>query len=445
MPRTRLLLLTGAAVTAALAAAPATGSLADAASAAPAGHAALRVDKHRPTRPVAKAHPVAGGVRYTWGTSTHATRYRVQWAPAAFDQWPGAATFIGGWLSGATRSATHRVPTNPVTDKTMTALPYGNPVFGQVQANNAHLKRGGTNRSSWVIGFPLAPTPGAGDPVRMGSYNILGRQIVNGRATFPARVPYLAKNIADHGLTVVSLQEVGKGNLGSLIRALEGDTHASWSSAKLPDSDTTELNVIYRTDSFTETDAGTFTIDNYRKNAPMVNPWVRLRPAPGSAWTREFYVVPAHFVPSGASDGTNQAANNRDTGANAREVISAVGPGNPNNIDSTLPIIIAGDYTSNSNNFGDTHPAQPTFVRAGFWDAMAAPTKANVAFGTVNKQAHEQRANSGLGGRADAIFLRGFNGNGSVRYVNVANWYGGGPKPPSDHNLIYADLRIPES
>jgi hypothetical protein len=61
----------------------------------------------------------------------------------------------------------------------------------------------------------------------------------------------------------------------------------------------------------------------------------------------------------------------------------------------------------------------------------------------VNKRVWQKRANSGLGGRPDAIFLRGFSNGGSTSWVNVANWYGGYGKPPSDHNLVYADVVLP--
>jgi hypothetical protein len=402
-----------------------------------AGHTtaqAVKIDRHRPTRPVARATGVAGGVRFSWSTSKHATRYRVHWAPAAFNQWPKSAGWYvdrttGGWVSKYRRSSVRKVPTNPATDRTMTALPFGNPLFGQVQANNSRARRGATNTSTWVMAFPQKPAPAAGPTFRMGTYNILGSG-----PNFDARVPYLTKNIADHRLDVVSLQEIRKGNLGKVLSQLSSRTQRTWRAAT---TSTDELAVVYRADRFEQVGTGTFTVARAARGTALKTPWVRLRPLAGGA---QFIVVPAHFAPSAPSDGSHQAVNNRQTGESARDLIAKLAAAGLRGV----PTIVAGDFTSNHTRFGDLTPAQPTFVRVGgFWDALSARAKSGVAYGTVNKQAAQKRANSGLGGRPDAIFLRGFSNGGSTSWVNVANWYGGYGKPPSDHNLVYADVVLP--
>jgi hypothetical protein len=399
-----------------------------------------KVDRHRPSRPVVHATGVTGGVRFTWTASKHATRYRVHWAPAAFDQWPGALGWMvdrtsGGWIPASRRSSTRMVPTNYATDRTMTALPYGNPVFGQVQANNRRAKRGATTKSSWVMGFPVAPLPGAGNRLRFATYNLDGPA-----ANFDERLTPLVRNLAEHGVEVASVQEIRNGNLPKVLSALSARTGRPWSGARTSNG---ELAVIFDSSRFAEVASGSFGIHNYDTGGTLETPWVRLRPV-GSSYTQEFYVVPVHFVPGRASDGSHQAANNIDTGRNAADVAAKIGA-----IDTDgAPIIVAGDMTSNNTHWGDTSPAQPTFVRNGYWDAMAARSKAGYAYGTVNKLAAQKRLNSGLGGRPDAIFLRGFgpdgHGNGALTYVNVANWTGGYAKPPSDHNLVYADVVVPQ-
>lgn len=415
---------------------PAAATLTGPAQAA--GHDAARVtkakvDKHRPSRPVPHATGVTGGVRFSWGTAKHATRYRVHWAPAAYNQWPGSASWYvdrttGGWVSTSRRSSVWKAPTNAATDRTMTALPFGNPVFGQVQANNARAKRGGTNTSTWVMAFPQKPAPAPGPTFRMGTYNILGSG-----ADFGGRVRYLANNIADHHLDVVALQEIRKGNLSRLLAELG----SPWTYAK---NSTDELAVVFRADRFEQVGAGgSFPVARAARGAALTTPWVRLRPTGGGP---EFVVVPAHFVPTAVSDGSHQAVNNKQTGDSARDLIAKLASAGLRGV----PTIVAGDFTSNHTHFGDLTPAQPTFVRVGgFWDALSAHSKSGVAYGTVNKQASQTRANSGLGGRPDAIFLRGFSNGGSTSWVNVANWSGGYGKPPSDHNLVYADVVLPHA
>jgi hypothetical protein len=303
-----------------------------------------------------------------------------------------------------------------------------------VQANNSRAKRGATTKSSWVMGFPVAPLPGSGQKLRFGTYN------VNGPGSDMARrIPEVVRNIDDHDVQVASLQEIRNENIDTIVSALSGRTGHAWARAG---SSNGELEIVFDTTQLSEVASGSMSIDNFGQGNKLATPWVRLRPVDPS-YTKEFYVVSVHFVPAKPSDGRYQAANNIDTGRAAAEVASAI-----NGIAGGAPTIVAGDMTSNNTRWGDTHPAQPTFVRYGFWDAMAARAKYGYAYGSVNKGAHQAPLNSGLGGRPDAIFLKGFgangHGNGALLYQNVANWYGGYGRPPSDHNLVYADVVVPQ-
>jgi hypothetical protein len=84
--------------------------------------------------------------------------------------------------------------------------------------------------------------------------------------------------------------------------------------------------------------------------------------------------------------------------------------------------------------------APPTFVRGGYYDAMAALSKVNVGYGTFNGGQRQDPSQTGVSPRADYVMLRGFRGSNA--YVNVANWSLGG-LIPSDHNLVYADVTVP--
>ncbi len=116
-----------------------------------------------------------------------------------------------------------------------------------------------------------------------------------------------------------------------------------------------------------------------------------------------------------------------------------------NGFAGSLPVIVAGDLRYGREPYGDPAgytPAQPTFVRGGYYDAMAARTKINTAYSVVNGGARQAPHPSGLGPRSDHILMKGIRG--SQTYVNVANWSYGG-SIPSDHNLVYADIAIPRS
>ena len=112
------------------------------------------------------------------------------------------------------------------------------------------------------------------------------------------------------------------------------------------------------------------------------------------------------------------------------------------------PVIVAGDLRYGREPWGDKPgyvPAQPTFVRNGYYDAMASQSMHGQNYSNVNsiggKPSARQVPNpSGLGTRSDHILLRGFRG--SRTYYNVVNWSYRG-LVPSDHNLAYSDLLIP--
>jgi hypothetical protein len=109
------------------------------------------------------------------------------------------------------------------------------------------------------------------------------------------------------------------------------------------------------------------------------------------------------------------------------------------------PVVLAGDLFNQREPFGDTPgyvEAQPTLVRSGYYDAMAAQQKTNIAYATYNGAggARQAPADSGVSSRTDYLMLSGFRG--SKAYVNVANWSLNG-LVPSDHNLVYADLTVP--
>lgn len=401
---------------------------------------------HRPGPTTATATGVSGGIRISWRGVRYANRYRAKWAPSAWDTWPGGPFYVYGengksWLPGALRSAIHRVPTDAAHDSTMTAVPYGNPVFAQVLTGNSLKPKAHAARSKWVHAWPTLPTPAAGDPVRFGTYNLLLA------SDLPSRMPVEAKNIADHHLDIVALQEVGAyaDEMAADVSRASGRT---WAVAD--DSTSSEMHIIYDTAKFRvlgsgllNDESGGTAIVNHKTGATLSTPWALLAPVASSTWSQPFLVVSAHFVPHLAADGTHQAANNRDTGQNATAVLSKIAILAKRLDLGADPVIIAGDFTSNNEVHGDAHPAQPTIVRAGYYDAMASLSRTGVAYSTVNKRAHESASPSGVGGRPDSIFLKGIQG--SVSYVNVANWYGGQAKPPSDHNLVYADIRVPQA
>ena len=379
-----------------------------------------------PRVPVLSRASLPGAVQFKWGYTPYASRYRVRWSAAWYGQWPGAATYVdrtyGGWVGQAARQSRYVVPSRPAAGDHYLAVDYANPVFGQIEASNGY-RVGASLRSKWVAVFPTPAAPAAGDPVRMGTYNAM---------LFPtgSRAAAIASNIRVHGVTVVALQEANT----ATADAVRGALGSAWSKASSGTG--TGQQILYRNDKFRALSSGKFYVPNPKSpSSPLATPWVRLghvRPVRGS---QNFHVVSVHFSEDSRKSALNK---NRDTGLAAKAAMSAI-----KGFSGSEPVIVAGDLRYGREPYGDPvgyTPAQPTFVRGGYYDAMASVSKVNHTYDTYNSEKHQVSSPMGLGLRADYILTKGIRGSRS--YVNVANWTYNG-SIPSDHNLIYADLLIP--
>jgi hypothetical protein len=388
----------------------------------------LRFVNAWPNPPRLSAAALPGAVKFNWAYTPYASRYRVRWSPAWYGAWPSAASYVsrtsGGWVGQTARSATYTVPSRPAAGDNFLAVDYANPVFGQIEANNGY-RAGASQRSKWIAAFPTPPRPAAGDPVRMGTYNVM---------LFPtgSRAAAIANNISSHGVTVVALQEADTATAQAVVAALG----SAWRPA--PSGSGTGQQILYRNDKFSLVSSGKFTVPNPKTpSAPTETPWARLcSRTPNAGHSQNFFVVSLHFSEDSSKSRLEQ---NRDTGLAAQAAMRAINSANYGN----EPVIMAGDMRYGREPYGDPSgytPAQPTFVRAGYYDAMAALKKTNYQYSVVSGQAHQTPHPSGLGPRSDHILIKG--ARGSYQYVNVANWSYGG-SIPSDHNLVLADLSIP--
>ena len=386
-----------------------------------------------PAAPSMSGSGIDGGVRFVWPAAANATNYRLRWSAAWYGQWPGAATYAdhtsGGWVSGNTRASTYRVPERPGPGDNYLAVEYANPVFGQLEASNAY-KAGAIRKSPWVSVFPVAPVPAEGDRLRMGNYNVM-------LSPTGSRLNAIARNISTHHVEVVTIQEASATTADDLAGALGASTWAA-----VPSANASSNQILYRRDKFTLLDNDYYTVPNPKDPAkPSVTPWARLarvNPAPGS---QSFLVSAVHFSEDSRKTKLQQ---NRDTGLAAKAAMQALDAVNY----SREPVIVAGDLRYGREPYGDPAgytAAQPTFVRGGYYDAMASRSRSGSQYSVVNNEGGVLRARqtphpSGLGPRSDHILMKGIRG--SYSYVNVASWSYNG-LVPSDHNLIYTDIAVP--
>jgi endonuclease/exonuclease/phosphatase family metal-dependent hydrolase len=103
------------------------------------------------------------------------------------------------------------------------------------------------------------------------------------------------------------------------------------------------------------------------------------------------------------------------------------------------PVILGADLNTWQND-ASGYAGHDVLVSAGFRDAKAAATRVNVAYSTVNEfRTTVPRQSSGLGSHLDVVMVKGGKGE-AVRWVNLLT--NPNARRSSDHNLVWADVRI---
>ena len=401
-----------------------------------------------PGVPSLSGTPKTGGVQFQWAGTSCATRYRVHVSPAWYGEWPGTPWYTP-WTTSTARSVGYSVPTAPRTGDGMLAVPYANPVFAQMEVNNgANTHATATHRSTWIAKWPAAPAPSAGDRIRFGSYNVMLYPTLadgTGNSNGAARVRGIANNIGSHDVTLVALQEARQTTAADVVSTLNAGSYGggSWSyvHANGATVSTPGQQILYRNDLFAVLDSGVFDMANPKDTSNhVVGPWAKLvELAPTTGVAEPFYVSSLHFAGTASASWAQNAA----TGAAAQLVMNYLG-----GLTNGAPTILAGDLRYGREPWGERAgyvPAQPVFVRGGYYDAMASQSMAGQNYSIVNAQggvptAHQTPNPSGAGPRSDHILMKGITG--SWLYRNVVDWSYGGVVP-SDHNLIFADIDLP--
>ncbi|MCX6395463.1 MAG: hypothetical protein NTV23_03145 [Propionibacteriales bacterium] len=389
----------------------------------------LRFHNGYPTRAVLSGVGLDNAVKFTWKWAANVTRYRLRWNAAEWGKFAGGDGVVGGgWFNQYARSAVLKLPTTPAPGDKMMGVAYANPVWGQMDTR--HVCRSGTAISlGYKPVFPKAPVPGPGDDLRMATYNV---ELFPNNTDSPGRINGMVKNITDHNLSVVALQEATAATASSL----ESKLASKWKVAT-PQPDAAQ-QILYDGSVFRAVANGVFDVPNPRvPSRPLATPWVVLRLlAPSSQQSQDVFVTSIHFSENTAK---TQMEKKHDVNVSALAALRAIEAANTGD----LPVIAAGDYRYLREPFIDRAgyvEGPPTFVRNGFFDAMAAVRKVNFNYTTVNGHKNQLPILSGVASRSDYIMLKGFEG--SRAYVNVANWKYNGAFV-SDHNLVYADVTIP--
>lgn len=150
---------------------------------------------------------------------------------------------------------------------------------------------------------------------------------------------------------------------------------------------------------------------------------------------QKFWAVSAHLDERHSSSKTTGAKYDKLRGDQARYLVSLMNKLNTKN----YPVVFGADMnTWQSDKSG--YSAHDAMVAAGYYDTAAALTKINAAYNTSNGFATKLSPSThGYGPHLDVVMVKGGKG-GADRWVNMMQ--NPDADRPSDHNLVYADIRI---
>jgi hypothetical protein len=376
-------------------------------------------------------------VRVEWAYTPYLAQTRLHWSRKPYG---GLGDRDTAFLGQTARSAAVALKPVGPGDQFLNVA-YGNPTFGRLEYTNGckTYPHDTTPRTPYFAMLPKPVTPGPGTPLRFGSYNVERMWTGGNGLSGSVKMESLAFNIGDQNLDVLVLQEAGEPETLELIRRLAALAETDWAMVPATGS---QQKILYRTSRYKVASSGAFGSKSPSSpSTPLLTPWARLEPTSGDPHEQSLFVVAVHLAAGPA--GTSALQNKRYTHAAAGVLMREIAAENT----SDLPVIAAGDFKGNFDDYcvessSCVPEGQPTFIRGGFYDASAAVTRVGTKWGTVNKHEYPQKDFTPFpGARADFILLKGFTG--SVRYVNVGN-KAYAKKTPSDHNIIWADVRVPE-
>jgi hypothetical protein len=145
---------------------------------------------------------------------------------------------------------------------------------------------------------------------------------------------------------------------------------------------------------------------------------------------QEFWFVAAHLTHG------NDATSDALRGQQAQTIVDYMNGLNAQ-LPTPLPIIYGADTNSSQTSAGHNAPHQ-AFLDAGYYDTSAAAHQAGMRYDSVNAYRDQTTPNGhGFGSFLDNILTWGMPGADQFTQVITGSPY------PSDHNLIYTDLKLP--
>jgi endonuclease/exonuclease/phosphatase family metal-dependent hydrolase len=277
-----------------------------------------------------------------------------------------------------------------------------------------------------------------GASLRIASYNIHVQAADVPGHPWSTRAPLVAQNLARYNPSIVGLQELvpamwdnregGIGLQAALQRAGMGGYRLTRSTAYTSRSPG-DVRILYdphqvKMVSRCSPNKLSCAIKLPDPQKPCLAAYARFRDLSSG---QEFWFVTAHLRHG------NTASTDKLRGRQAQAIVRKMNKLNRQH----LPVIVTGDFNSSQTSAGHDSPHQ-ALLGAGYYNTTAAATQVNLQYNSVNGyKAVEKPSNYGFGSMLDSIMT--LHMPGASRFEEVLT----GSPYPSDHNLVYADLRLP--
>lgn len=401
------------------------------------------------------ATPTPTGLRVSFSAVPNASDYRVRWSAGPNenrvpDRWQ---EHYSPWLTafGKTGTLTFDVP---MSASDLTSTPYGNPIYARLQARNTYFDKTYVRKSPQVSAWPTPTRPApTGTQLRVASYNVMcsGCEPAGGKP-WTTRVTALSSVIEAAAPDVLTALEASGPSGSTANKEAYQDLDAHLGTLRLTNENaaptgTTEAGtrIFYNPAKLTLRKQGYLLgVKDYRtypaSTAKTTSiPWAAF--SPKDQPNRRFLVVAAHFALPSASYGAG--AKKGLLGNNSAQLLVALDELVAGNSEMKgIPVVLGGDLNDHRYPENESDGAQPTLVRAGFYDSSASLHRSGTDKPTYNgfRGPADQSSDPNRDGlRIDYLLTKGISG--SLDFTNV--WNPGTPVQASDHNLIATTVRLP--
>ncbi len=323
-----------------------------------------------------------------------------------------------------------------------------------------------------VVGVQPAVPASSGTTLRVGQFNIRTARATSDPQTWMQRVPAVSKQILDHRLGLVALQELGPGRADGVSGATGGRPRQTESLlTELARQGGSSYKLIQTTPYVPPGTAAStqgmrilYDSSKYAMLSPCANmtgksSWnnvctipLPIRPSGDDAGDRRkavyslfadkatgerFYFVSVHLDARHSTNKAVEVTFDRLRAAQVAATIDGVARLNTEN----LPVILGSDLNTWQNNkIG--YSAHDVLVAKGFYDTAAAQETKNLRYTTMNHfKTTLPNPGDGFGSRLDVVMAKGISG--ATYWENVMEMVDS--SRPSDHNMVVAELRLPES